>query len=148
MANIHQCEIPEDLYYVIEKHIWGRPLPDGNVRLGLTAAGYAILRNSVVSVEVVEKRLGQVVARGSSIALVESLKYIGPLSAPFRGILLRGNERVMADPELAMRDPYGEGWIVEMQPDDWAAGSASLLTGEAAVTAYRALLEAQKISCD
>jgi glycine cleavage system H protein len=148
MACIHHCEIPEDLYYVIEKHVWARPLPDGRVRLGLTAVGYAVLRNSVVAVEVVEKRVGQAVERGSSIALVESLKYIGPVPAPFTGILLCGNEKVMADPELAMRDPYGDGWIAEMQPEDWEAAREGLLTGEAAVSAYRALLEAQKITCE
>ena len=48
--------------------------------------------------------------------MIESLKYIGPVPAPFSGVLLRGNPAVEADPELAMRDPYGEGWIAEMRP--------------------------------
>jgi glycine cleavage system H protein len=148
MAVVRNCEIPEDLYYSVSTHVWARPLGDGRVRIGLTAAGYAILRNAVVAVDYSTTPIGQAVAAGRSVALVESMKYIGPVPAPFAGVVLCGNPQVEAQPELAMNDPYGEGWIAEMRPDDWEAAAATLPTGEAAVRAYRALLEMQAVSCD
>ena len=148
MTRIRNCYVPEDLYYAVAQHVWARPLGAGRVRLGLTSAGYAVLLNSVVAVDLQEGSLGQPVQKGRSIAMIESMKYIGPVAAPFSGVLLCSNPAVEADPELAMRDPYGEGWIAEMAPDDWESAAAEMLTGEAAVAAYRSLLETLNLSCD
>jgi glycine cleavage system H protein len=148
MASIRNCDVREDLYYLVNQHVWALPVGEGRVRVGLTPAGYAVLRHSLVAVALREHNIGKLVPKGKSIALVESLKYIGPVPAPFSGILLCGNERVEADPDLAMNDPYGDGWIAEMQPEDWSVAAAAMLTGEAAVAAYRALLESLNISCD
>jgi glycine cleavage system H protein len=148
MAHIRNCELPEDLYYAVAQHVWVRPLDAGRVRIGMTPAGYAYLRNSVVAVDLQEASVGAAVVKGRSIAMIESLKYIGPLLAPFCGVLLCGNPAVEADPELAMRDPYGEGWIAEMAPDDWEAAAAELLSGEAAAAAYRRLLDSLNLTCD
>jgi glycine cleavage system H protein len=146
MSIIHGFEFPDDLYYLIEKHIWVRLLEDGTAQLGLTPVAYKLLRNSIVAISVKTGILGQRVARGRSLAMVESLKYIGPLSAPFDGTFLRGNDRLASDPDLAAADPYGEGWIAEMRPVDWELACRDLVTGHAALAAYRAFLDAQNIS--
>jgi glycine cleavage system H protein len=148
MTTIRGCHFPEELYYLVEKHVWVRPVEGGLVRVGLTPVAYCLLRHSLVAISVRSKALGQEVAKGRSVAMIESLKYIGPLAAPVTGVLVRGNERVMADPDLAAADPYGEGWIVEMRPNNWEADRVELLTGEDALTAYRELLEAQGIACE
>ena len=146
MATIRGFEFPEDRYYLVDKHVWCLPIESGPVRVGLTPVVYHLLKYSLVAISVRPKALGQEVPAGRSVAMVESLKYNGPLPAPFTGIVLRANETVMADPETAAADPYGAGWIVEMQPADWAAASAALLAGEAALVAYRTLLENQNIT--
>jgi glycine cleavage system H protein len=148
MAIIQGFEFPDDLYYLIEKHVWVRPAEDGTAQLGLTPVAYKLLRDSVVAISVKSSIVGQQVAKGKSLAMVESLKYIGPLSAPFEGVFLQGNERLAAEPDLAIADPYGEGWIAVMQPADWDAARRDLVTGPAAMAAYRALLEAGKIARD
>lgn len=148
MAIIQGFEFPEDLYYLIEKHVWIRPAEDGTTQLGLTPVAYKLLRDSVVAISVRSGIVGQQVAKGKSLAMVESLKYIGPLSAPFDGIFLQGNERLAAEPDLAMADPYGEGWIAVMRPADWDAARQDLVTGPAALAAYQALLSAQNIGRD
>jgi glycine cleavage system H protein len=148
MPIIRGFEFPDDLYYLVEKHVWVRPAEDGTVRLGLTPVAYKLLRNSIVAISVKSEILGQPVAKGKSLAMVESLKYIGPLSAPFDGVFLRGNDRLASDPDLAAADPYGEGWIAEMRPADWEAVRRNLVTGPAALAAYQALLDAQNISQD
>lgn len=148
MATIRGFEIPESLFYLIERHVWVQSVAEGVARVGLTPVAYRLLRYSLVAISVRPKLLGQEAPKGRSVAMVESLKYNGPVPAPFTGIVLRANPLVEAHPERAAADPYGEGWIVEMQPADWAAASAELLTGAAALAAYRALLESQNITAE
>lgn len=148
MTIIQGFEFPDDLYYLIEKHVWVRPMEDGTAQLGLTPVAYKLLRDSVVAISVKTGILGQQVAKGRSLAMVESLKYIGPLSAPFDGIFEKGNERLASEPDLAIADPYGAGWIAQMRPADWDAARRGLVTGPAALAAYQALLDAQSIGRD
>lgn len=148
MTIIHDFEFPDDLYYLVEKHVWVRPLGDGTAQLGLTPVAYKLLRNSVVAISVKTGILGQQVAKGKSLAMVESLKYIGPLSAPFDGIFIRGNDRLALDPDLAVADPYGGGWIAEMRPANWDEARRALVTGPVAVAAYQAFLDTQNIGRD
>ena len=148
VATIRGFDFPESLFYLIEKHVWVKPVEDGLMRLGLTPVAYRLLRNSLVAISVRPRILGQEVPQGKTVAMVESLKYIGPLAAPFAGVVVRANERLADEPDLAAADPYGEGWIVALRPVDRASALAGLLTGEAAMTAYRGLLEAQNIHND
>lgn len=148
MATIRGFEFPEDLYYLIEKHVWVQFADGGPARLGLTSVAYRLLRNSLVAITVRPKTLGQEVPKGKTVAMVESLKYIGPLSAPFTGVVERANPQVADNPDLAVADPYGEGWIAELRPVDRESAAAGLLTGQAAMDAYRTLLEAQNLTPD
>jgi glycine cleavage system H protein len=148
MSILHGFEFPDELYYLIETHVWVRLREDGTAQLGLTPVAYQMLRNSVVAISVKSRIVGQQVAKGKSLAMVESLKYIGPLAAPFDGLFLRGNDRLATDPELAEHDPYGDGWIAEMRPADWDLATRGLVTGPAAQTAYRAFLDSANISRD
>jgi len=143
---IRGFELPDDLYYFIEKHVWIAPRGAGLARLGMTTVGYHLLRETLVAISIQQKVLGVAVPKGKSIAMVESLKYIGPIPAPFAGVVERANQMVQVEPDLAAADPYGAGWIAELRTSDWESAAASLLTGEAAMSAYRALLAAQNIS--
>jgi glycine cleavage system H protein len=142
---IRGFELPDHLYYFIEKHVWIAPLGDGLTRLGMTSVGYHLLRDTLVAISVRPKVLGNEVSKGKSIAMVESLKYIGPLPASFTGVVERINDLVQVDPDQAVVDPYGVGWIAELRTTDWAVAAVGLLNGDAAMTAYRSLLEAQNI---
>jgi len=146
VTTIRGFELPDSLHYFVEKHVWIAPLGGGLARLGLTPVAYHLLRDTLVAISMRPKVLGNEVLKGKSIAMVESLKYIGPLPAPFTGVVERANELVQIDPDQAAADPYGVGWIAELRTSDWESAAAGLLTGEAAMAAYRALLEAQKIS--
>jgi glycine cleavage system H protein len=63
------------------------------------------------------------------------------------GVLLRANDKLTTDPNIAVADPYGEGWIAEMQPSDWETEKAALVTGAAGIAAYQAKLEADGVTC-
>ncbi len=145
MAHIRGFYLPESLYYLVEKHVWAAEPADGVSRIGMTPVAYQLLRHSLVAISVKESVVGKEVARGKSVAMIESLKFIGPLPAPFTGVVVRANPRLADDPSMAEQDPYGDGWIVEMSTQDWPTAAAGLVTGEAGLAAYRKLLESQNI---
>jgi glycine cleavage system H protein len=148
MANVKGCNLPEDLYYLIEKHVWAKPLEDGTVRVGMTAVAAKLAGSKLAGVTVKAKAIGNEVIQGKSIATVESSKFVGPVPAPVTGVLLRGNEKLSSDPNLAANDPYGEGWIAELKPSNWDGEKGNLATGADGLAAYQKKLEADNISCE
>jgi glycine cleavage system H protein len=147
MSDVRGCNLPEDLYYLVEKHVWAKMMEDGTLRVGMTAVAAKLAGSNLAGVTVKAKSIGQEVARGKSVATVESSKFVGPVPAPVTGVLLRGNEKLAADPNVVSRDPYGEGWIAEIKPSNWEADKSSLVSGAAGIAAYQAKLEADNISC-
>jgi glycine cleavage system H protein len=148
MAVVNGCELPEDVFYNLEKHTWARRLDDGTVRLGMTSVAGKLAGGSLAAVTVSARKVGREIAQGKSVATVESSKYVGPVPTPVTGTLVRGNERLVGEPNLAIADPYGEGWIAEITPSNWEEESPGLLTGPDAVAAYQAKLDADGVSCD
>lgn len=123
-------EIPEDLRYT-EEHEWVRTA-DGNVVVGITDHAQEQL-GDVVYVDLPPQ--GAAVTAGEPFGEVESTKSVSDLYAPVSGTVSARNEELQDRPELCNTDPYGEGWLVRIQPDDGDAGD-SLLDA----TAYRDLI--------
>lgn len=147
MTNVRGCNLPDDLYYLVEKHVWAKPMEDGVIRVGITAVAAKLSGGKLAALTVKAKNIGQEVLQGKSLATVESSKFVGPVPAPITGVVLRANEKLATDPNLATSDPYGEGWVAEMKPSNWDGEKAALATGAAGVAAYQAKLEADNISC-
>lgn len=143
MTAVNNCDIPEDLYYLVDKHVWGRREGDLIV-VGLTDVAQNLAKGML---SVLPKAVGRRVAKGKSVATVESAKWVGPVPALVGGEIAEINDAVLADPKVINADPYGRGWIAKLRPTDWDADSADLQTGEAGVEAYRAFLDAQGIVC-
>ena len=147
MTTIRGCNLPEDLYYLLEKHVWAKPMEGGVVRVGMTSVAGKLSGGKLNAVTVKAKNIGQEIKQGKSVATVESSKFVGPVPAPVTGTLLRANERIAANPNLAISDPYGEGWIAELQAGAWDAEKGVLVTGAEGVAAYQKKMEAENISC-
>lgn len=147
MSDIRGCNLPDDLYYLIEKHVWAKPMDDGNIRVGMTAVAAKLSGSNLVAVTVKAKAIGSEVPQGKSVATVESSKFVGPVPTPVTGVLVRGNDALASDPNIVARDPYGEGWIAEIKPSDWEGEKGNLATGTDGLAAYQAKLEADDISC-
>jgi len=147
MANIRGCNLPEDLYYLIEKHVWAKPIEGGVLRVGITAVAAKLSGGKLAAITVKTKNIGQEVIQGKSIATVESSKFVGPVPAPVTGVLLKANDKLASDPNIAVSDPYGEGWVAEIKPSNWEGEKGSLATGADGVAKYQAKLEAENISC-
>ena len=148
MPTIRGCNLPEDVYYLIDKHVWAKPVDGGLVRVGMTSVAGKLAGGKLAAVTVKAKNIGQEVKQGKSLATVESSKFVGPVPAPVTGVLVRANDQLATNPNLAVSDPYGEGWIAELQPSAWAAEAAALATGAAGIEAYQAKLEADGVSCE
>jgi len=148
MATIRGCNLPEDLYYLLDKHVWAKPMEAGVVRVGMTSVAGKLAGGKLNAVTVKAKNIGQEIKQGKSAATVESSKFVGPVPAPVSGTLLRANEKLARDPNLAISDPYGEGWIAEIQANAWDADKADLVTGADGVAAYQKKMEADNISCE
>jgi glycine cleavage system H protein len=144
MSAVLGCNIPEDLYYFVEKHVWARH--DGDVVVvGLTDVAQHLAKGII---SVTTKRAGRSLAKGKSVGTVESSKWVGPVPAPVGGEIVEVNEALSGDPGLLNRDPYGDGWIAKLKPDDWDGDSGDLVTGPDGVAAYQAFLEREGISCE
>jgi glycine cleavage system H protein len=147
MANVRGCNLPDDLYYLVDKHVWAKPMDGGVIRVGITAVAAKLSGGKLAALTVKAKNIGQEVLQGKSLATIESSKFVGPVPTPITGVLLRANDKLATDPNLATSDPYGEGWVAEMQASNWDAEKTGLATGAAGVAAYQAKLEAENISC-
>jgi glycine cleavage system H protein len=106
-------EMPGDLQYTKE-HEWLRREEDGSVTIGITDHAQSAL-GDLVYVELPE--VGQDLDLDGEMAVVESVKAASDVYAPITGSVLAVNEGLADDPEKINSDPYGEGWIVRLQPD-------------------------------
>lgn len=105
-------ELPGDLKYTNE-HEWLRQEEDGSVTIGITDHAQSAL-GDLVYVELPE--VGQEVESGGEMAVVESVKAASDVYAPISGSIQEVNDALSDDPEKINADPYGDGWIVRMQP--------------------------------
>jgi len=105
-------ELPGDLLYTSE-HEWLRREDDGNVSIGVTDHAQAAL-GDLVYVELPE--IGQDVESGGDMAVVESVKAASDVYAPIDGTVVEVNDALSDDPEIINSDPYGNGWIVKLEP--------------------------------
>ena len=102
-------EIPEHLKYSSE-HEWLAPA-GRTAKVGIT--GYAAEHiGDIVFVEL--PKVGTTVVAGSSFGVIEAVKSVSELFAPVSGTVVAINERVAKEPELVSTDPYGAGWLIEV----------------------------------
>jgi glycine cleavage system H protein len=139
MASARGCNLPDDLLYDVENHIWYRELPDGNVKLGMTAVATAMAGQLVAYTP---KMVGRSVDAGKSCATVESGKWVGPAKSAVAGAVAEVNEALAAKPALANEDPYGAGWLVVLKPANWAEVKPTLTPGAQVAPKYEAKMAA------
>jgi glycine cleavage system H protein len=148
MPTVRGCNLPDELLYDVDNHIWFQELPDGNVKLGMTTIATAMAGQLVAFTP---KKVGRKVEAGKSCATVESGKWVGPAKSAAGGAVLEANEQLVANPSLANQDPYGAGWMVILKPDDWASAKSSLAPGAQVAAKYEAKMDADGFSgcaCD
>jgi glycine cleavage system H protein len=106
-------DYPENLRYTAE-HEWVRPGGDA-VRIGITGYAQEAL-GDIVFISLPDD--GTRVNAGQPCGEVESTKSVSEIYAPITGTVTARNPALEESPELANADPYGEGWMFEVRPDD------------------------------
>ncbi len=76
------------------------------------------------------KPVGTQLSAGDEAATIETIKVNIALASPAAGTVVRTNPQLEAAPEIINQDPYGDGWLCEIQPVNWPADSARLLSAE------------------
>ncbi|GGJ10241.1 glycine cleavage system H protein [Alicyclobacillus cellulosilyticus] len=105
--------IPSNLKYSKE-HEWVRV--EGNrAVIGITDFAQSEL-GDIVFVDL--PQAGSTVQAGSTFGSVESVKTVSDLFAPVSGRVVRVNESLADRPEQVNEDPYGSGWMIEVEMDD------------------------------
>jgi glycine cleavage system H protein len=122
-------DIPDELKYTAE-HEWAKVTDSGGtttVRIGITDYAQQAL-GDVVFVSLPD--VGASLQQGAAFGEVESTKSVSDLYAPVTGTVVARNDALDATPELVNSDPYGAGWIVDIEVTD--AGSLDGLIDAAA----------------
>ena len=123
-------DIPKDRFYT-KTHEWA--LPEGDtVLVGITDYAQDALGDIVF---VTLPAVGAAVTAGQPCGEVESTKSVSDIYAPVSGTVVARNDAVETSPETLNSDPYGGGWLVEVQ-----VGDATSLEGLMDAAAYRALV--------
>lgn len=118
-------DVPKNLKYTKE-HEWTRS--EGSVLVvGVTAHAQESL-GDVVYVEL--PKVGATVTANQPFGVIESTKAVSELFAPLNGKVVKVNDALTDNPQTVNQDPYGAGWLIEIEPSD-AGQVASLLSPEA-----------------
>ena len=116
---------PEDLKYTAE-HEWLKADGEAPVRVGITDFAQDAL-GDIVYVQLPE--VGSKVRAGDACGELESTKSVSDLFAPVNGTVTAVNEALADQPDLVNTDPYGEGWLLDIDVED-AEEVAALMDAE------------------
>jgi glycine cleavage system H protein len=111
-------DIPADLRYSSD-HLWVRPGAGGLVRVGVTDFAQQSLGDVV---DVSPPKPGDTVTAGQACGDIESVKSVSDLIAPVTGTARGRNEDLAEAPDLVNTDPYGQGWLFEIESDPATVG--------------------------
>ncbi|MEL0106433.1 MAG: hypothetical protein VW802_05745 [Rhodospirillaceae bacterium] len=139
MPAVRGCNLPDELLYDVENHVWFKELDDGNVRIGMTAVAAALAGQLVA---VTPKKAGRKVRPGKSCATVESGKWVGPAKSQVGGEVVEINDTVVSKPDTCNEDPYDAGWLVVVKPQNWDEVKPNLIAGTDVSDPYEKKMDA------
>ena len=114
MKEITDLIIPEGLRYS-DDHEW--VAPGETVKIGISDYAQDQL-GDIVFVELPE--VGDALEAGDECGTLESVKAVSEVFCPVAGEVVAVNGKLEDEPELVNTDPYGDGWMFEIRPDDAA----------------------------
>ena len=124
MKELSELQLPNDVRYT-EDHEWAR-VEGGKAKAGISDYAQDQL-GDIVYVEL--PQVGATFDKGQEFGTVESVKAVAELYMPVGGTILAVNSALEDSPELVNKDPYGNGWMIEVQPID-AGEFEALMTKE------------------
>jgi glycine cleavage system H protein len=134
MVDKFTFKVATDRYYT-DEGVWAKP--EGTlVRIGLS--DFLQQRSGDVAFAEV-KATGTAVGFGDEVAVIETIKVNISLASPVHGVVVETNPGMATSPEAINQDPYGAGWLADIEATDWGADRIRLLDAEA----YFSLMKGQ-----
>lgn len=127
MKDVSELKFPAELRYAAS-HEWAKP-EGARVRIGITDYAQDQL-GDIVFVEL--PPVGKTIAKGAPFGSVESVKAVSEVYMPVGGTIVEINKVLETSPETVNGSPYGEGWMIVVEPAS-ADELKALLTREAYV---------------
>jgi glycine cleavage system H protein len=117
LIEVNEYVFDESLIYYAgnEAHIWVKKLDDGKIKVGFDDFGQK-LAGKILFVRTMPP--GKERKKGKSFGNIETGKYVGPLRSPVTGTISEINPALKDNPGLINDDPYGEGWIAIIEPEN------------------------------
>jgi len=106
--------VPDGLFYT-PKHTWARTMPEGNVRVGISDYAQKRLRGLA---QVRTEPVGKELSKMEPFGVAETWMLLFDLCSPISGKIVKINENLREKPAVVNEDPYGQGWIVEIKPNN------------------------------
>ncbi len=131
-------ELPDDRLYHPGLNLWlihtGERVRVGLIEYASELAGPFI--------SFIPRTVGQTIYRNRTCATLESVNWVGPVKSPCGGEIVEINERLIEEPGLINRDPYGDGWLLKLRPIEWGMDQGDLVNAEAATVILNERLKA------
>jgi glycine cleavage system H protein len=132
IAEVAGFPVALDRAYDPAGHFWVSAVGPERARLGLDALG---VETSGTIAQLAFLPVGEPLKRGEAFGSLEAAKFVGPLVSPLSGTVVATNDAVVADPALVERDPYGAGWLIEVDLAD-PGERHDLISGAAAISVW------------
>jgi len=113
MKEVSELQLPDDVRYT-EDHEWARTEGE-KTKAGISDYAQDQL-GDIVYVEL--PQTGDSFDKGQEFGTVESVKAVAELYMPVGGTIFAVNSALEKSPELVNKDPYGDGWMIEIEPSD------------------------------
>ena len=132
MVEVEGYKVLEGLYYS-KDWMWIK-IEDGKARVGITDYAQKQMRE-IVFAEL--PKVGDEVKKDEAFGTLESIKSVSDLISPLTGKVVEVNEKATESPEVINEDPYGEGWLIVIEPSNLEEELKTLMNFDQAVEWYR-----------
>jgi len=105
---------PDQVLYT-PKHTWAQATPEGNIRVGISDYAQKRLRGLA---QIQTEPIGKELSKMETFGVAETWMFLFDLYSPISGRIVKVNEKLRERPTMVNEDPYGQGWIVEIKPNN------------------------------
>jgi glycine cleavage system H protein len=121
-----QFDFKSDRFYN-SNHLWSKQDETRQITVGMDELGLDSLGELAY---LTLPSQGTLVEMGKAMGSMEAAKMTGELIAPVSGIVIEKNDRVLQNPLLVNEEPYGNGWLVKIEPTNWEEDSEAMVSGD------------------
>lgn len=133
MIIVRGCAFPADRHYHVQHNIWLTERGDGMATLGATSYGVA---QAIEFIAFVPKPAGMRIEQDRAVGLLEIAKTVTSVRTPGACEIVVANDAAVADPGIINRDPYGDGWLLQLRFNDWGDVKRLLVTRDGIAPAF------------